>query len=99
MRYARTALLSAAATCLLALATPAIAQMNSAELGPSVWMCKVWRCLFHRADPELRLRQRSCDRPGARNWRPAHSLGARARNEGDGDAKDTPHEASVRGPR
>jgi hypothetical protein len=34
MRYARTAVLSAAATCLLALATPAIAQMSSAELGP-----------------------------------------------------------------
>jgi hypothetical protein len=33
MRYARTALLSAAATCLLALATPAIAQVSSAELG------------------------------------------------------------------
>jgi hypothetical protein len=33
MRYARTALLSAAATCLLALATPAIAQMNSTEFG------------------------------------------------------------------
>jgi hypothetical protein len=33
MRYARTALLSAAATCLLALATPASAQMNSAEFG------------------------------------------------------------------
>lgn len=33
MRYARTALLSAAATCLLALATPAIAQVSSVELG------------------------------------------------------------------
>ena len=33
MRYARTAILSAAATCLLALATPAIAQVSSAELG------------------------------------------------------------------
>ena len=33
MRYARTAVLSAAATCLLALATPAIAQVSSAELG------------------------------------------------------------------
>ena len=33
MRYARTALVSAAATCLLALATPAIAQVSSVELG------------------------------------------------------------------
>jgi hypothetical protein len=33
MRYAHTALLSAAATCLLAFATPAIAQVSSPELG------------------------------------------------------------------
>lgn len=33
MRYARAALLSAAATWLLALATPAIAQVSSVELG------------------------------------------------------------------
>ena len=33
MRHARTAILSAAATCLLALATPAIAQVSSFELG------------------------------------------------------------------
>lgn len=32
MRHVRTALLSAAATCLLALATPAIAPVSSAEL-------------------------------------------------------------------
>jgi hypothetical protein len=33
MRYAHTALLSAAATCLLAFATPAIAEVSSPELG------------------------------------------------------------------
>jgi hypothetical protein len=99
MRYARTAILSAAATCLLALATPAIAQVSSAELGHPTWMRKVQRRLHDGADPELRLRRHSCDRAGARDRRPAHSVGAGARNEGGGDAKDTPREASVRGPR
>src|ERR1700722_13624979 len=63
-------------------------------------MRKVWWWrLLHGADPELRIRRRSCDRAGARNWRLARSGGARARNVGGADAKDTPREASVGGPR
>ena len=87
MKYARTALLSAAATFLLALATPAIAQVSSVQLQHPSGCARCGVVYSTAPEPRIMISEASEIGPVLGTWRLARSGGAGARNRGGDDAE------------